>query len=924
MKLIINNQVVHISEDWTILQACEKLGLFIPRFCYSETLSIAGNCRMCLIEIEKAPKLMPACAIKIANDMKIYTKTNLVKKTRESILEFLLINHPLDCPICDQGGECDLQDQAMIYGSDRGRFYEYKRSLEDKNKGPLIKTIMTRCIHCTRCIRFITEIAGIEMLGTTGRGKSMEIGSYISSLFNSELSGNVIDLCPVGALTSKPYAFTVRPWELKSIETIDVLDSIGSNIRIDIRGSELMRILPKSNNQINQQWISDKTRFAYDGLKNQRINYPMIRVKNTKKEYITQSWKQIIPFISTKLYTIAKKNPQNISGVIGQFIDQETILIFKRLMNQIGVESFNLFLQNPESKWNRNINIDFRSNYLLNKKLNAINESDYILLIGSTPRYEAALLNIRLRQIVIKKNLMITSIGFPTDLTYAINQLGNGMKILYQIVQGKHNALYKMFQAKNPIIMIGFNLIQREDGEAIKFMCNWLISHLEKTRHIIDIKNIEFERQSIKSVSCLHRISLRILNQSLSNTFLNIITFITKTKIKPAYKWKKIPNILKNKLNIKSTLIGTEFQSGILHTYASVAGAYDSNIGGQRPNYTNFKKYTTKQECIYLIGADFDINWEKRNKLNNKITKLTTLIEYKKPLIIYQGHHGDLGAKQADIILPSSSYVEKSGLYVNTEGRVQQSQTAIKLNGTQVDIRDDFMILQALSNFLLLNSINNHFVDNNVSWLLHKNITSIEYFINKSLIFIETHNQTHNKTPLKNKWIYQNNNAVKVFHEVKSNNNYVNYFFKYTKQISFLEKTLLKIYKMTIESNKVMIWEKLTFLSVINSLNSINNFQEHLIFQNTSYENKTYISYLFKNIAPHLNYPEGSFVISNLNAITTFIPYFKGFKSLKQYTLYNTSFTPIYDNFYLSDSISRASVIMGKCSTQFISHNFSF
>jgi NADH dehydrogenase (ubiquinone) Fe-S protein 1 len=250
---IINGKTVHINDDWTILQACEKVGLFIPRFCYSESLSIAGNCRMCLVEIEKSPKSMPSRAVRTASDLRVHTKTNLVRRTRESILEFSLINHPLDCPICDQGGECDLQDQAMIYGSDRGRFYEYKRSLEDKNKGPLIKTLMTRCTHCTRCIRFATEIAGVEVSGTTGRGKSMEVGSYISSLSNSELSGNAIDSCPVGASTSKPYAFIARQRESKSVESIDVSDGIGSSIRIDTRGSESMRILPRSNDDINQQ-----------------------------------------------------------------------------------------------------------------------------------------------------------------------------------------------------------------------------------------------------------------------------------------------------------------------------------------------------------------------------------------------------------------------------------------------------------------------------------------------------------------------------------------------------------------------------------------------------------------------------------------------------------------------------------------------
>jgi len=398
-KLTINNKTFFAENNQTILQACEKIGLYIPRFCYNEALSIAGNCRMCLIEIENSPKLMPACAIKIANNMKIYTKTNIVKKARESILEFLLINHPLDCPICDQGGECDLQDQAMVYGSDRGRFYEYKRSLQDKNAGPLIKTIMTRCIHCTRCIRYATEIAGIQVYGTTGRGKSMEVGTYISNLFNSEISGNVIDLCPVGALTSKPYAFTVRPWELKNIESIDVFDAMGSNIRIDTRGSEIMRILPKSNNKINQQWISDKTRFAYDGLKCQRLYYPMVKQDS---KFISTSWEKAIKLITQQ---ILKTDKKKIGGFIGNFTDQETVLTLKKFLNQIGSNNFFVEQHNGFITPNSNTCFDFRSNFLSKIELENFELEDYdtILLIGSNPRYEASMLNVRLRQSIIKK-----------------------------------------------------------------------------------------------------------------------------------------------------------------------------------------------------------------------------------------------------------------------------------------------------------------------------------------------------------------------------------------------------------------------------------------------------------------------------------------------------------------------------------------
>jgi NADH dehydrogenase (ubiquinone) Fe-S protein 1 len=431
-RIVINGKAFITEGNQTILQACEKIGLFIPRSCYNEALSIAGNCRMCPIEIEKSPKLMPACAIKIANDMKIFTRTSLVKKTRESILEFPLINHPSDCPICDQGGECDSQDQAMVYGSDRGRFYEYKRSVQDKNAGPLIKTIMTRCIHRTRCIRYATEIAGIEVYGTTGRGKDMEVGTYIANLFNPEISGNVIDLCPVGALTSKPYAFTVRPRELKNIESIDLSDAMGANIRIDIRGSEVMRVPPRPNGRLNQQWIPDKTRFAHDGLKCQRLYHPMIK---QDPKFLTVSRKEAIGTITGK---IRETEYKKIGGVIGNSVDQETIITLKKVLNQLGVnksyiEQTNALIPNQT----KNL-FDFRSDYLAGSitKLQEQDNCDGIMLIGTNPRYEASTLNLRIRQenlrLMKRKNMgNVTSMGGPMDLTYKTKQLGTNVESPY-------------------------------------------------------------------------------------------------------------------------------------------------------------------------------------------------------------------------------------------------------------------------------------------------------------------------------------------------------------------------------------------------------------------------------------------------------------------------------------------------------------
>ncbi len=330
INLTIDGIDVQVTEGSSVLQACEVLGLEIPRFCFHERLLIAGNCRMCLVEIEKSPKPQASCAIPVMPGMKVFTNTPLVKKAREGVLEFLLLNHPLDCPICDQGGECDLQDQAMIYGSDRSRFMERKRGVEDKNLGPLIKTIMTRCIHCTRCVRFATEVAGVEVLGTTARGIDTEIGTYVEKMFKSELSGNVIDLCPVGALTSKPYAFTSRPWELRNTESIDTLDSVGSNIRIDARGTEIMRIIPRLNEDINEEWISDKTRFSYDGLKRQRLTQPMVRKDGN---LVPVDWLEAFTYISKKLKTV---DSQSMSGVLGGSVDMETAFALKEFFQSKG------------------------------------------------------------------------------------------------------------------------------------------------------------------------------------------------------------------------------------------------------------------------------------------------------------------------------------------------------------------------------------------------------------------------------------------------------------------------------------------------------------------------------------------------------------------------------------------------------------
>jgi NADH-quinone oxidoreductase chain G len=451
IKVTVDGIDVFIKRGSTVLQACEAVGVEIPRFCYHERLSVAGNCRMCLVEIEKTPKPVASCAMPTMDGMKIFTSTPLVKKAREAVLEFLLLNHPLDCPICDQGGECDLQDQAMLFGSDRSRFYETKRGVEDKNCGPLIKTIMTRCIHCTRCVRFATEIAGVEELGTTGRGRETEIGTYVEKTFKSELSGNIIDLCPVGALTSKPYAFMTRPWELRTTNSIDISDGVGSNIRVDSRGTEILRVLPRFNESINEEWISDKTRFSYDGLRLQRIESPYIRKHG---QLIPVSWADAFETITSKLIKSLNntKVKPRILGLVSESIDLESAWVLKRWFTLLGT-NFDLSTNNKSK-----ISCDISSNYLQNTSIEAIEEADLCLLIGVDPRYEASLLNVRLRKRYLEGGFTVASVGSPLNLTFPCSQLGLGEDTLIRISEGYHPFSKELAKAEKPIIIIGSTL----------------------------------------------------------------------------------------------------------------------------------------------------------------------------------------------------------------------------------------------------------------------------------------------------------------------------------------------------------------------------------------------------------------------------------------------------------------------------------
>ena len=455
-KIFINGKEIEFEKGMTVLQACELADVEIPRFCYHEKLSIAGNCRMCLVEMEKSPKPIASCAMPAAEGMKIKTNTVSVEKARKGVMEFLLANHPLDCPVCDQGGECDLQDQSMYYGVDKSRFIENKRLVKEKYMGPLIKTQMTRCIHCTRCIRFATEIAGVPELGAIGRGEDMQITTYLEKSMESELSANVIDLCPVGALTSKPYVFEARPWELKKTETIDVMDAVGSNIRVDTYGWEVKRVLPRINEDINEEWISDKSRYACDGIKNQRIDTPLVK---SKKGFEKISWEEANKIIVKK---INETSQDKIAGFTGDLTNMETLYVTKEFFSKT-IKSKYL-----DSRTNNiYVNTDNRENYIFNSKINCIEDSDLIVLIGTNPRYEATILNLRIRKSYLKNNLDIYSIGDVGDLTYPYEIVPNETKIIKDIIEGKHLLSSKITNSKKPIIIIGHSVLNLKSGKYV-------------------------------------------------------------------------------------------------------------------------------------------------------------------------------------------------------------------------------------------------------------------------------------------------------------------------------------------------------------------------------------------------------------------------------------------------------------------------
>ena len=597
LKLKINDKEIEVEEGLTVLQACEKAGFEIPRFCYHEKLSIAGNCRMCLVEMEKSPKPIASCAMPAAEGMNIKTNTPLVEKARKGVMEFLLANHPLDCPVCDQGGECDLQDQSMFYGIDKSRFKENKRFVPEKYMGPLIKTQMTRCIHCTRCIRFATEVAGVPELGAIGRGEDMQITTYLEKSMDSEMSANVIDLCPVGALTSKPYVFEARPWELKKTESIDVMDAIGSNIRVDTYGWEVKRVLPRINEDINEEWISDKTRYACDGLKSQRLDKPYIKVGN---KFNKVSWIEAQKKILEK---ITKTKPEKIGALVGDLSSMETIYSVKEFFSKI------LKSKVLDSRINDNfVNLDDRSNYLFNTGIGNIEDADFILLVGTNPRLEATILNSRIRKSFIKNNTKIVSLNNVGDLTYPYTTINNCTQSIKDIIDEKSEVSKFIKDSLKPAIIIGESILKLDSAE---FILNGLKNFLIKTE-------------------------------------------------KNTNKWNGFNLLAKS---------------------ASRVGSYDlkaiSNNG--RKNLFLEKLNNKELDVIFLIGQD-EFKFKKD-----------------KEFVIYIGSHGDLGAEQADIILPGSAYTEQDGYYTNIEGKIQKAYCASFPPG---EAKEDWKIFNELSKII--------------------------------------------------------------------------------------------------------------------------------------------------------------------------------------------------------------------------------
>ena len=598
-KATVDGVEVEFDNGMSVLQVAELAGAEVPRFCYHDRLSVAGNCRMCLVEIENergfAPKPVASCAMPASPDLKIHTKTEKAIAARKGVMEFLLINHPLDCPICDQGGECDLQDQAVAFGRDATRYEENKRAVKDKYMGPLIKTIMTRCIQCTRCVRFATEIAGTEELGLLNRGEHAAISS-VEKAISSEMSGNLVDICPVGALTSKPYAFNARPWELRKTPSVDVMDAVGSNIRVDVKGREVLRVLPRLNEDINEEWIADKTRHAIDGLRRQRLDRPYVR-ENGKLQ--AASWDEAFAKIAGAM---KGKSGDKIAAIAGDQCDAEAMFALKQLMASLG-NTKNLDCRQNGSSEGTTVG---RSGYLFNTGIAGIEDADAILLVGTNPRWEAPLVNARIRKTFLTGGLKVFGIGEQVDLTYDVDWVGQSAKDLEAVLNGGAVA-DALAAASKPMIVVG-------SGACDPVTLNLAGKVAEKFGMITDGWN---------GFNVLHAAASRVAGLDMG--FL------------PGDDGKGTADIL--------------------------AGCADGSV-----------------EVLYNFAAD-ELDFSQTEKT----------------FVIYQGHHGDAGARAADVILPGAAYTEKSGTYVNMEGRAQSGRLASFAPG---DAREDWTILRALSGVL--------------------------------------------------------------------------------------------------------------------------------------------------------------------------------------------------------------------------------
>ncbi len=601
-KLIVDGKEIDVPAEYTLLQACEAAGAEIPRFCYHERLSIAGNCRMCLVEVKGGPKPVASCAWGVRDcrpgpkgePPEISTRSPMVKKAREGVMEFLLINHPLDCPICDQGGECDLQDQAMGYGVDTSRFAENKRAVEDKYLGALVKTSMNRCIQCTRCVRFSAEVCGAPEMGATGRGEDMEITTYLESALTSELQGNLVDICPVGALTSKPYAFAARPWELGKTQSVDVMDGVGSAIRVDTRGREVMRILPRVNEAVNEEWISDKTRHIVDGLRTQRLDRPYIRENGQLR---AASWQQAFQAIAAK---ISRTDGKRIGAIAGDLAAVDEMFALKELLAKFG--SANLAVQGGDAFDPK----AGRASYIFNPTISGIDQADALLIVGSNPRKEAAVLNARIRKRWRTGQLKVGVIGARPDLTYDYDYIGAGTDSLGDLAAGKHSFADVLKNAKNPIVLVGTDAFTRHDGAAV----------------LAQAAKLALDIGAVKD------------------------------------GWNGF---------------------AVLQNTASRVGALDIGFaaGAGGLNAAQMNTFGTL-DVLFLLGAD----------------------EVKVPdgtFVVYIGTHGDAGAHRADVILPGAAYTEKSGIFVNTEGRAQMANRAGFPPG---EAKEDWAIIRALSDVL--------------------------------------------------------------------------------------------------------------------------------------------------------------------------------------------------------------------------------